>query len=196
MSKECSFRQWISVYYDNEMDPHYKEKMERHIAGCADCSKQLEAYRKISLSLDPAQDKLAEEAGRRVLQKLENKGLYPDYRKRPAWGFPPVWKRSVSIPLPAAAAAAVFMIIALAFLLTRSPGRTEIPNMAITADTEILPDVIPFSGMESVLQYLGATDTGDILILRLPESRNFASYGEPAIIKSADYTRNVQGRKK
>jgi len=196
MSNECSFRQWISVYYDNEMDPQYKKKMESHIAGCADCSKQLEAYKKISLSLDPAEDKLAEEAGRRVLQKLETGGFYSDYRKRPAWGFPSVWKRNISIPVPAAAAAAVFMIIALAFLFTRSPARMEIPNMAITADTEILPDIIPFSGMESVLQYLGGTDTGDILILRLPESRNFTSYGEPAIIKTADYTRNVpKGRK-
>jgi hypothetical protein len=50
--------------------------------------------------------------------------------------------------------------------------------------------------MESVLQYLGSNDTGDILILRLPESRNFASYGEPAIIKAADYTRYApKGRK-
>jgi len=195
MNKECSFRQWISVYYDNEMDPQYKKKMESHIAGCADCSKQLEAYKKISLSLDPAEDKLAEEAGRRVLQKLETGGLYSSFRTRPAWGPPPVWKRSVTIPIPAAAAA-VFIIVALTFLLTKTPVRTEIPNMAITADTEILPDIIPFSGMESVLQYLGGTDTGDILILRLPESRNFASYGEPAIIKAADYTRQTpKGRK-
>jgi len=189
MKQECSFRQWLSVYYDREMDPQYKEKMESHIAGCAECSRQLEAYKKISLSLAPAGDDLTEEARQRVLQKLETNGFYSSLKNHTAWR-PSIWKRRVSIPIPAAAAA-VLIIIAFAFLWIRSPARMDIPNMAITAETEILPDVIPFSGMESVLQYLGSTDTGDILILRLPESRNFSSYGEPAIIKAADYSRNT-----
>jgi len=189
MKQECSFRQWLSVYYDQEMDPQYKAKMESHIAGCADCAGQLEAYKKISLALAPTENELMGEARQRVLQKLETGGFHSGYGTRPVWG-PPIWKRRVSIPIPAAAAAVV-MIMALAFLLVRAPGRTEIPNMTITAETEILPDIIPFSGMESVLQYLGSTDTRDILIVRLPESRNFASYGEPAIIKAADYSRNT-----
>jgi len=188
MKQECSFSLWLSVYYDHEMDPQYKEKMESHIAGCPDCAKRLEEYKKISLSLTPPEDMLTEDARRRVLQKLENNGFHSVY-ETPAASYS-IWKRRVSIPIPAAAAA-VFMIIALAFLWIRSPGKMEIPNMAITAETEILPDVIPFSGMESVLQYLGSTDTRDILILRLPESRNFASYGEPAMIKAADYSRNA-----
>jgi len=190
MKQECSFRQWLSVYYDQEMDSQYIKKMESHIAGCPDCARQLEIYKKISLSLAPAGDKLEGEARQRVLQKLETGGVYSDYETRPAWAPTPMWKRRISIPIPAAAAV-VFMVIALAFLWVRSPGKTQIPNMAITAETEILPDIIPFSGVESVLQYLGGTDTGDILILRLPESRNFSSYGEPAIIKAADYSRNV-----
>jgi len=194
MKQGCPDRQLLSVYFDNEMDSPWKEKMEAHIAGCADCAKQLAAYKKISLSLAPTGDELLGESQQRVLQKLETNGHYSGYGNRPAWG-PPIWKRRVSIPIPAAAAV-VFIFIALAsFLAIRTPGRMEIPNMAITAETEILPDIIPFSGMESVLQYLGSTDTRDILILRLPESRNFASYGEPTIIKAADYTRVPKGRK-
>jgi hypothetical protein len=198
MKQECSFRQWLSIYYDGEMASPWKEKMESHIAGCADCAKQLAAFKNISLSLAPAENELPDEAQQRVLQKLETSGHFSGYENRPAWGPPPIWKRRVSIPIPAAAAA-VFMLIALAFLWIRSPGRLKrmgAVNMAITAETEILPDVIPFSGMESVLQYLGSTDTGDIIILKLPESRNFASYGEPSIIRAADYTRNApKGRK-
>jgi hypothetical protein len=194
MKQECSFEQWLSVYYDQEMDSQYKEKMESHIAGCPSCAKHLAAYKAISLSLAPAEDDHLEEAQQRVLQKLETNSNYSYFGNHMAWGSP-IWKRRVSIPIPAAAAA-VFMLIALALLWIRSPGRVESTNMAITAETEILPDVIPFSGMESVLQYLGGTDTGEIIILRLPESRNFASYGEPAIIKAADYSRNVPGRRK
>jgi len=194
MKNECPDRQLLSIYFDREMDSPWKEKMESHIADCADCAEQLAAYKNISLSLAPAGDELLKEAQQRVLQKLETTGNYSSYANRPAWAAP-IWKRRVSIPVPAAAAV-VFMLIALALLLIRSPGRMEPTNMAITAETEILPDVIPFSGMESVLQYLGGTDTGEIIILRLPESRNFSSYGEPAIIRAADYTRNApKGRK-
>jgi hypothetical protein len=190
MRQDCSFRQWLSVYYDGEMDPQYKKEMENHIAGCADCAKQLEAYRKISVSFAPAGDDLLEEAQKRVLQKLETAGRYSGYGNRPVWGAP-IWKRRVSMPV-AAVVAAVLALFAITFLwIVRSPGkpgRIETTNMAITAETEIIPDILPVSGMESVLQYLGGNDTGEIIILRLPESRKFASYGEPSIIRAADYT--------
>jgi hypothetical protein len=197
MKKECSFKQWVSVYYDGEMDLPYKEKMEKHIAGCADCERQLDAYKKISTLLAPlgaSEDVQMKEAQQRVLQKLETIRPYSGYAAGPVFTRP-IWKRRVSIPVPAAAAA-VFIIIALAFLWARSPGRTQTQNMAITAETEIIPDFLPVSGMESVLQYLSSNDSGDIIILKLPESRNFASYGEPAIIKAADYQRNVTTRRK
>jgi len=199
---KCPGRMWLSVYFDGEMESPWKEKMEAHIAGCADCAGQLAAYKEISISIASAEDGSAEEARLRVLQKLETPGRYSGYNYPSAWGRAPspVWKRRVSIPVPAAAAAVVLMLIALGFLWLRgSQGSIRAANMAISAETEILPDSIPFPGMDSVLQYLGSTDTGDILILRLPESRNFASYGEPAIIKAADYphnTRNTQGRRK
>jgi hypothetical protein len=198
MKQDCSFRQWLSVYYDGEMDPQYTKEMENHIAGCADCANQMEAYRKISLSLTPAEDDLLEKAQQRVLQKLETANRYSSYENRPAWG-PPIWKRRVSIPIPAVAAA-VLALFAITFLwIIRSPGkpgRIEAANMAITAETEIIPGILPVSGMENVLQYLGGNDTGEIIILRLPESRKFSSYGEPSIVRAADYSPNTpKGRK-
>jgi len=190
---KCPDRMWLSVYYDNEMESPWKEKMEAHVANCADCAKQLAAYKEISLSLENAAAGAREEEARlRVLQKLETSGPYRAY-KYPRLPGSSVWKRRVSIPVPAAAAAVVFMLIALAFLWNRgSQVRTDASNMAIAAETEIIPDIIPLSGTDNVLQYLGSTDTGDILILRLPESRNFASYGEPTMIKAADYSRDAR----
>jgi len=195
MRPNCSNRQLVSVFLDRELDSPWKEKMESHIAGCECCAGQLEAYRKNCLSPVPEEDSLLEEARQRVLQKLENRALFSGYGSRSIFS-PPIWRRSVSLPIPAAAAV-VFMIIAMAFLwVTKTPGRTESQNMAITAETEIIQDVLPVSGMESVLQYLGSTDSGEIIILRLPESRNFASYGEPAMVRAADYSRNAPGRRK
>jgi len=51
--------------------------------------------------------------------------------------------------------------------------------------------------MEEVLQQLaGGRDNGEVLIIRLPESRNFTSYGEPAIINAADYSRINPARRR
>jgi hypothetical protein len=60
--------------------------------------------------------------------------------------------------------------------------------MAATGTID-MQGIVPVSDMNGVLQYLGNQDTADIMIIRLPESRNFSSSGEPTIIKAADYSR-------
>ena len=200
MTQVCPDRQLLSVYFDGEMPSPWKEKMEAHIAGCPACARRLEAYRRVSLgrAAAPAESGAARE---RVWQKLEQRmvvGVSPARTAR--WGaaaLPAVWRRNVSIPLPAAAAAVV-LIAALAFLAALRVTSTEgISGMTFASDTELeTPGVIPVADMEDVLQYLGSRDNGEIIILRLPESRNFVNYSEPAIVRAADYSRAVPGRRK
>ncbi|MDR2966055.1 MAG: hypothetical protein LBU88_09800 [Treponema sp.] len=112
-----------------------------------------------------------------------------------------VWRRRISIPLPiVAAAAALFVIFTGAFLpgfldTNKKANQIEYANFTLSSD-----DVIPMlpvgadymQDMNSVLQYL---DNGtDIIILQLPESRNFSRSGEPTIIRSADYSSARRGR--
>jgi hypothetical protein len=109
-----------------------------------------------------------------------------------------VWQRRFSIPLPAAAAAAVILVFVAAFWIRG--GSADNTNYAsipfiesvertnfILAAEEQIPGVIPAGDISSVLQYLGAGDT-NIIILQLPESKNFFRAGEP-VIRAADYTR-------
>ena len=191
----CPDRQLLSVYFDGELPSPWKEKMESHIAGCPACTRRLETYRRVSPGRAAAGEGSAglEAARERVWQKLEQSmGAKPRAVRRGA-----LWRRNVSIPLPAAAAAIV-LLVALAFLLVlRVTSAEGISGMTFASDAEIdAPGIIPASDMEDVLQYLGSRDNGDIIILRLPESRNFVNYGEPAIIKAADYSRNAPGRRR
>jgi len=212
MVLSCPDRQLLSVYFDGEMPSPWKEKMESHIAGCTQCARRLEKYRRASLTAAGglADGPEMESARERVWQKLEQRTGADAYsmpaaqRGRaalPATMPRAVWRRSVSIPLPAAAAtaaAAIILLIALAFLLAlRVTGTEGMSGMTFASEAEIdAPGIIPVSDMEDVLQYLGSRDNGEIIILRLPESRNFVNYGEPAIIKAADYSRNMPGRRK
>jgi len=226
VNKVCPDHQLLSVYYDGELPSPWREKMESHIAGCSACAGRLEAYRRVSLgkTADGEGDAGLEAARERVWKKLEavvdSPAIGRPVEDRPrtaadaspagpqkraravragAAGLP-VWRRSVSIPLPAAAAAAaVFvLLVALAFLLVlRVPSTEGISGMAFASETDFeAPGIIPASNMEDVLQYLGGRDNGDIIILRLPESRSFVNYSEPAIIKAADYSRTVPGRRR
>ena len=203
MAQVCPDRQLLSVYFDGELPSPWKEKLESHVAGCSDCGRRLEEYRRISPGRAAAAagegDAEMEAARERVWRKLEavqDHAVFDGYPARTAaWGRG-VWQRSISIPIPAAAA--ILLLIALAFLLVlRTTGTEGMSAMTFASEAELdAPGIIPTSSMEDVLQYLGSRDNGDIIILRLPESRNFVNYGEPAIIKAADYSRTMPGRRK
>ena len=203
MNQVCPDRQLVSVYLDGELPSPWKEKMESHIAGCPACTRRLEAYRRVSLGKAAAAEPGTglEPARERVWQKLEA-ALGTDVSPKPVRppALPAVWRRNVSIPLPAvaAAAAAIVLLVALAFLLVVRATNTEgMSGMTFASDAELdTPGIIPVADMEDVLQYLGSRDNGEIIILRLPESRNFVNYGEPAIVRAADYSRTVPGRRR
>jgi hypothetical protein len=176
----------VSVYFDGELSSPWKEKMENHIAACASCSQQLETYKNNASSR--VQDVLFEEAQQRVWQKLEQRGFNKRYTGPSVYK---VWRRRLSVPVPAAAAAVVLVFITIALLwVIRSPETNRTQDMFIAAETEYIPEIFPDFGMENILQYISSRENGEIVILRLPESRNFTSYGEPAIIRAADYYRN------
>ena len=207
MNTKCPDRQLLSVYFDGEMPSPWKEKMESHVAGCSRCARRLQAYRDVSLAANDAETVGA--AQERVWQKLVSAIETADAAplgdiKTPDAGpghkniAHNVWRRRISIPLPAAAAAIVLFVLAAFFLALRIAGNIEASDMTLASGTDLdVPGIIPIadiSDMQDVLQYLGSRDNGDIIIIRLPESRNFVNYGEPAIIKASDYSRQVMGR--
>jgi hypothetical protein len=111
-------------------------------------------------------------------------------------GRPAGWNRTVSVPLPAAAAAAVFVIAAFVVLFNiRQAGGIPVQDPVSSAVGTDVQGIIPVTDMNGVLQYLSSQETADYMIIRLPESRNFSSSGEPALLKAADYTgRSVSPR--
>jgi anti-sigma factor RsiW len=191
----CPDRQILSVYLDGGIPSPWKEKMESHLERCPQCRQRLESYRLISASvaadtgtMETARMEAAKERVWRNLEARERHGGRSGVLIRKA----SVWKRSVSIPLPAVAAAAVVLVIAMGVLWIRRPVEQPavIPQMLLASEESLeAPGAVPIADMNGVLQYLGSRDNGEILILRLPESRNFMSSGEPTILKAADYTR-------
>ena len=193
----CPDRQILSVYLDGELPSPWKEKLENHLAQCPQCQKQMESYRLVSASAvvdteSARQEAVFMEAAKeRVWRNLETRQRFDSRPARIIRGIS-VWRRSISIPLPAVAAAAAVLVIACAALWVRRPAEPAvIQQMAFASSEENfeVPGIIPIADMNGVLQYLDNRDDGDVLILQLPESRSFMSSGEPVILKAADYRR-------
>jgi anti-sigma factor RsiW len=214
----CPDPQLLSVYMDGELPSPWKEKMEAHLEKCSVCKSNYDNFKKLqgyfkkdhsqrrtiverALTEDgkPAELNAAGEPADKeqplseyeFIEKSKEK-VWRNLESRRKISHFSVWQRRLSIPLPAAAAAAIFIAI-LALLFANGTFDRRIPDSAsksnfILASEEEIPGLIPAADMNGVLQYLGA-DTSDILILKLPESRNFLRSGEPAIIRAADYQR-------
>jgi hypothetical protein len=188
----CPDRQILSLYFDGELPSPWKEKMETHLEGCAECRARLEKYRGFSLASGVIGEDEIGAAKDRVWNRLavplpvkpaEHRGLFQEGE-----GF---WSRRVTLPLPAAAA--VFIVIAFFVILALKPqGVVHIAD-ALPAASAIgmdLQGIAPVSDMSGVLQYLSSQDTSDFVIIRLPENKSFSSFGEPALLKAADYSGN------
>ncbi|MCL2197131.1 MAG: zf-HC2 domain-containing protein [Treponema sp.] len=211
----CPDQQLLSIYVDGELPSPWKEKMESHLKVCPVCREKLESFKQLHelFKKDNTEKRTYVE---RIVDEPEEERTYTEEEMQEAkeriWknieskrNFKPrsrLWRRRVSIPLPAAAAAAVILaLVAMLWLRSGQVSTNAIAgrqpddkiNFILAAEDEI-PGIMPVSSdLSGVLQYLGA-DGSDIIILKLPESRNFSRAGEPSIIRAADYQRGSGGR--
>jgi len=128
-----------------------------------------------------------------------------------------LWQRKLSVPLPAAAVAAVIVLLFAVFWLNgpgakgqstiadakrgeTQPLSIDRSNHVLAAEMEKIDEIqgiVPAADMSGILQYLAPQNTGaNIIILQLPESKNFSRSGEPAIIRAADFSDRQQQRKR
>jgi anti-sigma factor RsiW len=191
---------------DGELPSPWKEKMESHFSQCPSCKSKYENYKRLqkmfkkdttkerrtfveSTAIGSAEQPLSEQEVLSVAKDRVWRNLQSRRRFRQGAG---IFQRRLSIPLPAAAAAAAVILVILAALWIRSGfssqyGEPSARANFVLASEEEIPGIIPAAGMDGVLQYLGGDGT-DIIIMRLPESKNFLRAGEPAIINASDYT--------
>jgi hypothetical protein len=209
----CPDRQLLSVYLDGELPSPWKEKMESHLASCPACRSVVETWGRIfgeAGEEDPGRhERVWERIGGRVAageagfrEDLFRNGA--GFSKAKGFTLSGLWRRRVTLPFPAAAlgamtAAAVALIVSSVWFRSFTGTAVPVSEPAVAAlgpaglDME-LRDIRPVNDVSGVLRYLGDTDSNDIVIIRLPESRSFRSAGEPKIIKAADYSQGRPGQ--
>ncbi|MCL2179902.1 MAG: zf-HC2 domain-containing protein [Treponema sp.] len=203
----CPDPQLLSIYLDGELPSPWKEKLCDHFTHCSSCREKLENYQQLNKlikketyadqnatdapSLSEEQESM-EAAKKRVWNNLASK------RQFTAASRSAVWHRRISIPVPAAAAAALVVLFSFAFAVrgtgtsiarqTESADRQNILFAETLVSDEEIPAIFPASAdVNGMLQFLNP-DGANIIILQLPENKNFSRSGEPAIIRAADYS--------
>jgi anti-sigma factor RsiW len=200
----CPDQEILSLYIDGELPSPWKEKMDAHLISCEKCKSHLLQYHKLRVVLEGDRFEVSADLEKRVWDKMiaripgipEELNYLPQTRRMTSAKASRIfWNRTVSLPFPAAVAAAcviiTFLVIqGLGSSRTKEPGQA--PGIAgISADVQ---GIIPVSDMDSVLQYLSSEDMADFVIMRLPETRNFSSFGEPTLLKATDYSRRSPSR--
>lgn len=181
----CPDHQILSVYLDKELPSPWKEKMEEHLSSCPDCRKLMERYTAVSGVISPGDDGCADYINTAKDRVWENLSRLQVNEKRT---HPHAWKTSVSLPLPAAIAAALVIAVLAAYVggplvHKTAPGMNTIANLDAQG-------IIPVSDISRIIQYLDAQEnSSNMVIIRLPDTQNFMSSGEPTIIRAADYSR-------
>jgi hypothetical protein len=200
----CPDRQILSVYLDGELPSPWKEKLENHLASCSLCRKTVEDWKWVSGEMREEEDPGSRErVWERICRRIEGtEGAGSPLRAGDSSVLGDLWRRRVSLPFPAAAvmaAAAAVMVLALGSMAFKSSQAPLVPDSAISSletagiDME-LNNIRPISNVSGVLQYLESTDSNDIMIIRLPESRSFQSAGEPKMLRAADYSPRRAGQ--
>lgn len=188
----CPERQLLSVYLDGELPSPWKERMEAHLVSCSECAALLERFRGRK---DMFKTSLPEDGGakERVWRNLSTRMAYGRER-----GFNPVklnqriWRRTITLPFPAAVAAAVLVIaFMVAAVRPFAPAvRQQVPEI-VSANAPVdfdVKGVVSAQDMNSIVHYLEQEDASNYMIIKLPESKTFTRIGEPNILKAVDYS--------
>ncbi len=126
----CPDHELFSAYCDGEVPSPWKEKLERHVAGCPECKRLTDRYASLSARMKEGSPEFSGEALEASFARLRDKRALSG-RRFPDSGRSEWFRTSVRMPLPALAAmflAAV--ILPSAITLSSRSARTDDIHLA------------------------------------------------------------------
>ncbi|MCL2443275.1 MAG: hypothetical protein FWD13_07395 [Treponema sp.] len=218
----CPEPQLLSIYVDGELPSPWDEKLESHLNECSICREKLESFKKLHDLLKKDTNVRRTIVDKRII-KLPSTGNEPkehhqefleepelvDAVKKRVWKNlssrqhyrtnKRIWKRKLSIPIPAIAAAAIAITLMTGLLvysatvslnddlIKKQNEAAERVNFNLAAEEE-MSSISTTADIYGVFQYL-SSNGAEIIVLELPPETSFHRAGEPAILRAADYQR-------
>ncbi len=115
----CPDSDLYSAYVDNEVPSPWKEKLESHIASCADCKKRMERYQDIKNFLVADTKTLSPTELDASFARLSARREFSKPRQATAWV-----QTSIRIPIPALAALFLAAVFLPSYFVLKTSSRT------------------------------------------------------------------------
>ncbi len=184
----------LSAYIDGELSPQAQEAIAAHIEQCSTCSERFESMHGVSrLMRDSSEVADSEDRLARSWNRID-----VSVRRRSG---PSIWSRHLKLSAPAAAAAAFVLVLlgglsAFFFGAIYSPDTGQ-PNGIPVVERSEEREEVSFrkekreptrKEMEELIRFLSERGASIELKIELPQPSNFTVYGEPQLIRAADFT--------
>ena len=181
----CPNPDLLSAFFDGEVESPWAERIQRHVQACASCQQtvaRLEALRQTLLSDREPGVESSLERTRQRLQSLRSAG--GRHRRRS------LWRKRISIPVPAIAAV-LAVLLGMGSLLIFLSTRPNFPFMSIKRQPSGITEVQVAAPIEDLEQLLKSLDNGpghERIIINLPEDTEFLQFGEPRMLRADEYS--------
>lgn len=171
----------LSAYLDGEVPERFHDEIRQELESNPRAALMHDRFAGLQRKLPRLPDERVHASAARSWQKLQ--------RPVPA-ALPSLWRRSVSLPLPALAGVAAVLVAILGLgLWSLIPGRQDARDH-LTAGGDVDVTIrVDGSNMEDVLQWLVDQNMLGEVNIQLPEQR-FQIVGEPVLLKP-DYIPEV-----
>jgi hypothetical protein len=186
---DCPKPDLLSAYFDGEIESPWSERIKEHIETCPRCRltlAQLGSLRQVLLAdkEPPVEGPL--ERTREWL--LSSRALRLRQRRRT------LWRRRISMPVPAIAAMLV-VLVGMGGLLIFLSTRPNFPFMSIKRQPSGVTEVqvaAPIEDLEQLLKSLDQETGNQQIIITLPEDTEFLQFGEPRMLRADEYSRRLR----
>ncbi len=191
----CVDEKELSAYIDGELSRGKEDEVRLHIAECESCRERAETLRGLSGLIATSDGDLRTEQRREESWDRISVSL----RRRTE---PPLRSRRLHVPIPIAAAAAFLLVLAggLSAVLSEKildPRPQNLESIPVV-EREAGEEMTAFreeqrdpsrEEMEELIRFLSESGASVEVKIQLPQSSNFTVYGEPQLMRAADFPR-------
>jgi hypothetical protein len=185
----CPNPDLLSAFFDGEVDSPWSEKIQEHVEACRHCQRVMARLRDLRQTL------LADEEPPVAGPLARTRELLHDLRSPDLMGRRrTLWRKRVSIPVPAMAAM-LAVILGLGGLLIFLSTRPNFPFMSIKKQPSGITEVqvaAPIEDLEQLLKSLDSESGYDQIIITLPEDTEFLQFGEPKMLRADEYVKRLR----
>ncbi len=181
----CPDEELLSAYVDGEVPSPWKERMERHVAGCPRCARTLEQYRLLDHRLasieNPIEKNSLEAARIRMASSLSGVPAIPGYRQALLRQLQHLWSERVALPMPLLAAGVAMLVflagLGFGIITPFGSGAGRIASASVNTGVQT-------AWIEAMASYMKQNSVQPVMI-EMPVESVFDQLGNPVIVSAA-----------